>query len=78
MASLTGAIERRHAWRRETQGVLCTIVLAVVAFGVVFPILLVVIQSFQVAPPGQPAAYGLDGWRAAFDEPLLRTALLNT
>ena len=57
---------------------LCTVVLGIVAFCVVFPVLLVVLQSFQVAPPGQPAKYGLDGWRAAFDEPGLRAALLNT
>jgi iron(III) transport system permease protein len=57
---------------------LCTLVLAIVAFCVVYPIFLVVLQSFQVAAPGQPARYGLDGWRAAFDEPALRTALVNT
>jgi iron(III) transport system permease protein len=54
------------------------VVLAVVAFCVLFPVLLVMLESFQVAPPGQPAAYGLDGWRAALGEPGLRTALLNT
>jgi iron(III) transport system permease protein len=53
-------------------------VLAVVAFGVLFPVLLVVLESFQVAPPGQPTAYGLDGWRAALSEPGLRSALWNT
>ena len=67
-----------RAWRLETQTVLCTLVLAVVAFCVVFPLLLVVLQSLQVAPPGQPAKYGLDGWRAAFEEPGLRAALVNT
>jgi iron(III) transport system permease protein len=60
------------------QAVLCTAVLAVVAFCVVFPVLLVVLQSFQVAAPGQAARYGLDGWRAAFTEPGLRAALVNT
>jgi ABC-type sugar transport system permease subunit len=48
--------------------VACTVVLLAV----------VVIESFQVAPPGQPAQYGLDSWRAAFAEPLLRAALVNT
>ena len=57
---------------------LCTVVLAVVAFCVVFPVLLVVLQSFQVAAPGEPARYGLDGWRAALGEPGLRSALWNT
>ncbi len=78
MAGLTETIDDRRAWRIETQSVLCTVVLAIVAFCVVYPLVLVVVQSFQVAPPGQPAQYGLDGWRAAFDEPLLRAALVNT
>ena len=62
----------------EAQTVFCSVVLAVVAFGVLFPVLLVVLESFQVAPPGQPTAYGLDGWRAALGEPGLRAALVNT
>src|SRR5437870_10009313 len=78
MTTATPAVHRRRVPRIDTQAVLCTVVLGIVAFCVVFPVLLVVLQSFQVAPPGQPAKYGLDGWRAAFDEPGLRTALLNT
>jgi len=53
-------------------------VLLTVSLCVVYPLLMVVVESFQVAPPGQPARYGLDGWRAAFAEPLLRAALVNT
>jgi iron(III) transport system permease protein len=68
-----------QVWTRiDAPAVACSAVLAVVSFGVVFPMLLVVLQSFQVAPPGQPAQYGLDGWRAAFAEPALRASLLNT
>ncbi|PYM28699.1 MAG: iron ABC transporter permease [Candidatus Rokuibacteriota bacterium] len=78
MTTATPAVHRRRVPRIETQAVLCTVVLGIVAFCVVFPVLLVMLQSFQVAPPGQPAKYGLDGWRAAFDEPGLRAALLNT
>ena len=78
MTTATPAVHRRRVPRIETQAVLCTVVLGIVAFCVVFPVLLVMLQSFQVAPPGQPAKYGLDGWRAAFDEPGLRGALLNT
>ena len=44
----------------------------------VYPVLLVVLQSFQTALPGQPARYGLDGWRAALAEPALRSSLWNT
>ena len=64
--------------RIEAQAVLCTVVLALVAFCVVFPLFLVVVQSFQVAAPGEAARYGLDGWRAALGEPGLRSALWNT
>jgi iron(III) transport system permease protein len=78
MAGVTGTVAVPRARRIEMQAVLCTLVLAVVAFCVVFPVLLVVIQSFQVAAPGQATRYGLDGWRAALGEPGLRAALLNT
>jgi len=78
VAELTQAIAVPGPRRIELQSVLCTVVLALVALCVVFPIVLVVLQSFQVAAPGQPAAYGLDGWRAALGEPGLRAALANT
>ena len=78
MAGVARAKPLRPAWRVDRQYVACTVVLGVVAFGVVFPILLVVAQSFQTALPGQPPRYGLDGWRAALAEPALRTSLLNT
>ena len=78
MAGLSEAAALPSPRRIETQAVLCTVVLALVAFCVVFPLLLVVLQSFQVAAPGEAARYGLDGWRAAFGEPGLRGALWNT
>jgi len=64
--------------RLQAPDVLCTAVLAAVAFTVVYPMLLVALQSFQVAAPGEPARWGLEGWRAAFTEPGLRAALVNT
>ena len=78
MAGLTQALPVARPRRIELQTVLCTVVLAVVALCVVFPLVLVALQSLQVAPPGQPARYGLDGWRAALGEPGLRGALVNT
>jgi iron(III) transport system permease protein len=78
MAGVSQPLSLGSRPRIELQAVLCTLVLAVVAFCVVFPVVLVVIQSFQVAAPGEAARYGLDGWRAAFSEPGLRAALLNT
>jgi iron(III) transport system permease protein len=78
VAGLSGTIAVREPRRIDPETVLCTAVLASVALCVVFPLVLVVFQSFQVAPPGQPARYGLDGWRAALGEPGLRAALVNT
>jgi iron(III) transport system permease protein len=78
VAGVAASAAVRPPWRIEAQSVLCTTVLAVVAFGVVYPIFLVVLQSFQTALPGQPARYGRDGWRAALAEPALRASLLNT
>jgi iron(III) transport system permease protein len=78
VAGLTQALPVAGPRRIELQTVLCTVVLAVVALCVVFPLVLVALQSLQVAPPGQPARYGLDGWRAALGEPGLRGALVNT
>ena len=68
----------RPAWRIDPGTVACGGVLALVAFVVVYPMLLIVLQSFQTALPGQPARFGLDGWRAALAEPALRTSLWNT
>ena len=78
MAGLSEAAALPSPRRIEAQAVLCTVVLALVAFCVVFPLFLVVLQSFQVAAPGEVARYGLDGWRAALGEPGLRGALWNT
>jgi iron(III) transport system permease protein len=78
MTAIAETVPRRRRFPLELSTVACTVVLLAVAFCVVYPLLLVVVESFQVAPPGLPAQYGLDGWRAAFAEPLLRAALLNT
>ena len=56
MAGLTGTLAVARPRRLELQGVLCTLVLAAVGLCVVFPLLLVALQSLQVAPPGQPAS----------------------
>jgi hypothetical protein len=69
MAGVSPAVALPGSRRIDTQSFLCTVVLGVVGFSVVFPVLLVVLQSFQVGPPGLPARWGLDGWRAAFAEP---------
>jgi iron(III) transport system permease protein len=78
MTATAHPLARRRALSIDLSTLTCTLVLVAVATCVLYPIVLIALESFQVAPPGQPARYGLDGWRAAFAEPLLRTALVNT
>ncbi|HEY3303304.1 MAG TPA: iron ABC transporter permease [Candidatus Binatia bacterium] len=64
--------------RIEAETFWCAVVLAGVAFFVLYPILLIVVNSFQVSKPGAPPLYGLGGWRAVLSEPGMRGALYNT
>ena len=64
--------------RIETETFWCTVVLAGVAFFVLYPILLIIVNSFQISKPGAPPLYGLDGWRAVLSERGMRQALYNT
>src|ERR1051326_7856547 len=57
---------------------LMTLLLGVVAFLVLAPLTLMLLSSFQLARPGQPAIYGLAGWQAAFTDRSIANALGNT
>ena len=80
MASITTAQQVEPPfWRKiELQSVLITILMAIVAFVVIYPMIQVVLQSFQVSKPGEVADWGLDGWEAVFTERALQKAVLNT
>jgi iron(III) transport system permease protein len=68
----------RFVPRLELQTILGTILLLLVGGAVLFPLLLIVYQSFTVPiAPGQ-TQLGLAGWQAVFTEPSLRTAVANT
>jgi len=62
---MTRTVPLRRPVRLELGAVLCTLVLAAVVLCVLYPVLLVMLQILQVAPPGQPARYGLVRWRDA-------------
>ena len=64
--------------RLDIQALLCTAVLGVVGFVLLYPLLLLILTSFQVARPMQESAYGLDNWVVALSEPGMLTAVLNT
>jgi iron(III) transport system permease protein len=62
----------------ERATVLMTILLGVVAFMVLAPLALMLLNTFQLARPGQAPVYGLDGWRIAFGDRSMLVALGNT
>jgi iron(III) transport system permease protein len=55
-----------------------TLLLVVVGFLVLTPLVLMIINSFQIARPGQPIVWGLDGWVKAFSTPGIIKAMTNT
>jgi iron(III) transport system permease protein len=78
MASLTLAASAPR-WRGVDAGAIgASILLAALGFVIVYPVGLVVVQSFDVADPGQARQWSLQGWQAAISEPLLRSSILNT
>ena len=52
--------------------------IGVIAFFTAYPVTLLFLSSFQVSQPGQPIAWGLEGWRMAFSDPSVPPALWNT
>jgi len=55
-----------------------TMVLALVAFLVVAPIAILLVQSFEVGAFGQATTWGIENWRNAFTDARLTGALWNT
>jgi iron(III) transport system permease protein len=54
------------------------ILIVVVAFLVLTPLFLMILNSFQTARPGQPIVWGLEGWVKAFSTPGIVKAMTNT
>jgi iron(III) transport system permease protein len=57
---------------------LCTLVLGLVGLLVVYPVVLLLINSFWVGPFGRETHFGIDNWVAAVTEPALVGAIWNT
>lgn len=70
--------EQPRFWRADRATVLCTIALALLAFVVLAPILFLLLNSFQLARPGQAVAYGIQNWVVALTEPGMVEAIGNT
>jgi iron(III) transport system permease protein len=54
------------------------ILIVVVAFLVLTPLFLMILNSFQTARPGQPIVWGMEGWIKAFSTPGIVKAMTNT
>ena len=54
------------------------ILLLVVGFLVLTPLTLMILNSFQIARPGAPVVWGLEGWVKAFTTPGIVKAITNT
>lgn len=80
MAGNSVAVEspRPTAISIEPSTLLMTLLLGAVAFLVLTPLLLTLVNSFQLGRPGQPPVYGFDGWIRAFSDPSILSALWNS
>jgi len=62
----------------EPATLLMALLFGVVALLVLTPLFLMLLNSFQLGRPGEPIVYGLEGWRQAFHDPSMLSALWNT
>jgi iron(III) transport system permease protein len=69
---------RTPAWRFRMPSLSMAILFTIVAFLVLTPLLLMILNSFQIARPGQPIVWGLEGWVKAFSTPGIVRAITNT
>lgn len=54
------------------------VVLGVVTLFVLYPVLVILVDSFIAGPIGMPGHWSLEGWRAAFSDPTMLNAVANT
>ena len=77
----TASVEtiRGFEFRRPSVGaIVMPILILALGFYVVYPLVLILINSFNVARIAEPARYGLANWAAAFSQPRIFQSLGNT
>ncbi|MFQ5541811.1 MAG: ABC transporter permease [Candidatus Binatia bacterium] len=57
---------------------LMSLLLGLVAFLVVTPLFLMILNSFQISKPGDPMVYGLQGWQEVFTSAGMLAPIYNT
>jgi iron(III) transport system permease protein len=76
-----GAVEAWLAdWKGSLNGgaILMALLIGVMGFYVVYPLVLILINSFNIATIAEPPLYGLKAWREAFSEPGILRSLWNS
>jgi iron(III) transport system permease protein len=72
------ALPRSNPIRLDGQTLLLSLLLAAIAFLVVTPLFLLLLNSFQIGKPGGAVVYSLDGWRQAFGSIGIVDAVYNS
>jgi iron(III) transport system permease protein len=75
-----GLLARLAAWRGPFNGgvVLMAVLIGAMGFYVIYPLVLILINSFNVATIAEPPAYGFKNWVEAFSEPGILRSLWNS
>ncbi|MBI2986194.1 MAG: iron ABC transporter permease [Deltaproteobacteria bacterium] len=75
---ISGDQTRRFPARLDAQSLVFSLFLALVAFLVLTPLFLLLLNSLEIGKPGQAAVYGLDAWKQAFATRGIVKAIYNT
>src|SRR5690242_9915734 len=69
-----------RAWPPRLDGgtALMAVLIGVMGFYVLYPLALIVINSFNTATIAEPPVYGLKAWKEAFSEPGIWRSLWNS
>lgn len=73
----TLALRRRMA-QFDAQHAVFLVLLSIVLIFVLYPVLIILVNSFVTGAIGQPRHWGLAGWRAVFSDPTMLNAVANT
>jgi iron(III) transport system permease protein len=76
-----GAVDAWLAgWKGSLNGgvILMALLIGVMGFYVVYPLVLILINSFNIATIAEPPVYGLKAWTEAFSEPGILRSLWNS
>ncbi|MGH7767793.1 MAG: ABC transporter permease, partial [Candidatus Binatia bacterium] len=72
------ALQRPFSLRIDGQTLLLSLLLGLIAFLVLTPLFLLLLNSFQIGKPGGAIVYSLDGWRQAFTSMGIVDAIYNS